>query len=468
MVSKFLGIVCGDAGRGFQSLSRSPPSLAPCSAVSYHPSMNARPLLALMLLATVAHAQRGQNEGEEAFRAAGDWTVQVSTSVSRPFVEDEQGTWMGAGMLVDASRGWVLTNAHVAGHSYGKVSIAFKDGKAVPARRVYVDPYLDLAVLAYDPGRLRPKTDTPALDCASIPPVGHPVGAFGHPWGFRFTGTRGITSAVTTRLGPNMLQTDAPINEGNSGGPLISLETGQVVGINTAKIKEQSVEGLSFAVPMPYACTVLELLRQDRDPSPPARLVDFAVDDNDEQTMIVARSRLPAGTLDLRTGDVVLAVQSPTREVATETDLVDALRGRLDAVRLRVIRDGREVDVQGRWPSAARVTARNGAWISGALFAEADTLTNGLIAGSPALMVHYVSPGSDAESAGLVAYDLLMSVDRSQVDSLSTLLQRAHEAKSADRPLELMLLRLTSEDKDVLFTHQRRLLPVDELQKVGP
>jgi S1-C subfamily serine protease len=240
------------------------------------------------------------------------------------------------------------------------------------------------------------------------------------------------------------------------------------VGINTAKIKEQSVEGLSFAVPMPYACTVIELLRQDLDPSPPARLVDFAVDENDEQTMIVARSRLPAGTLDLRTGDVILAVESPAHPLATETDLVDALRGKLDAVKLRVLRDGREIDVQGHWPAAPRVTERNGVWISGALFAEADTLTSGLIAGSPAVMVHFVSPGSDAESAGLMAYDLLMTVDRSAVDSLAALMRRASEARTADRPLELMLLRLTSEDKDALFTHQRRLLPVDELQKVGP
>lgn len=424
------------------------------------------PIPLLLLLAATAQAQH--NEGEEAFRAAADWTVQVSTSVSRPFVEDEAGTWMGAGMLVDADRGWILTNAHVAGHSYGRVSIAFKDGKAVPARRLYVDPYLDLAILAYEPARLRGKKTTPTLDCSSIPPVGHPVGAFGHPWGFRFTGTRGITSAVTTRLGPNMLQTDAPINEGNSGGPLISLETGQVVGINTAKIKEQSVEGLSFAVPMPYACKVIELLREGRDPSPPSHLVDFAVDDNDEQTMIVARSQLPAGTLDLRPGDVIVGVGSPGQPVATETDLVDSLRGKLDAVRLRVLRDGAQIDVQGRWPAAPKITQRNALWISGALFAEADTLTNGLIAGSPALMVHYVSPGSDAESAGLMSYDLLMNIGRSHVNSLERLQQLANDARAADQPLDLMLLRLTSEDKDVLFTHQRRLLPVDELQKIGP
>ena len=124
--------------------------------------MPRRPLCLLLLLAASAQAE---NASEDAFRSAIDWTVQVRTSVSQPFAEDEQGTWFGAGLLVDAGRGWVLTNAHVAGRSYGKVSIAFQDGRNVPARRVYVDPYLDLAVLAFDPRRLPAKTSVPVLDC---------------------------------------------------------------------------------------------------------------------------------------------------------------------------------------------------------------------------------------------------------------------------------------------------------------
>jgi serine protease DegQ len=425
-----------------------------------------RRLLCLLTLSlSAAHAE---SPGEEAFRAAIGWTVEVRTSVSEPFVEDEQGSWIGAGLLVDPARGWVLTNAHVAGHSYGKVAIAFKDGRAVPARRVYVDPYLDLAVLAFDPQRLPPNTSAPTLDCEAIPPVGHPVGAFGHPWGFRFTGTRGITSAITTRLGPNMLQTDAPINEGNSGGPLISLETGRVVGINTAKIKQESVEGLSFAVPMPYACTIIELLKRGEDPSPPDRLVNFATDENDEQVMIVARSRLATGTLDLREGDRIVALESPAREVATETDLVDALRGHLDEVSLRVQRDGKQVNVKGRWPPAPAITARSGVWISGALIAEAEPLTNGLIVGTPALMVHYVSPGSDAESAGLMLYDLILSAGGATVDSAAAFLKLARADRAAGRPMDLMLLRLASEAQGVLFSHQRRLLPVEEAELVGP
>jgi S1-C subfamily serine protease len=147
---------------------------------------------------------------------------------------------------------------------------------------------------------------------------------------------------------------------------------------------------------------------------------------------------------------------------------VDALRGRLDAVTLRVLRNGKQIEVPGRWPPAERITARHAVWISGALIAEAEPLTGGLIVGSPDLMVHYVSPGSEAESAGLMLYDLLVSVDRAPMDSLGRLLERARAASAADKPLELMLLRLASESQDAIFTHERRLLPVEDLQQVGP
>lgn len=427
--------------------------------------MSLRLLCLLLLLASMAHAE---SPGEEAFRAAADWTVQVRTAVSQPFIEDDQGSWLGAGMLVDAKRGWVLTNAHVAGHSYGKIAIAFKDGHAIPATRLYVDPYLDLAVLAFEPSRLLAQTHTPTLSCREILPVGHPVGAFGHPWGFRFTGTRGITSAVTTRLGVNMLQTDALINEGNSGGPLISLETGEVVGINAAKVKEESVEGLSFAVPMPYACTMLDLLRAGRDPSPPATAVDFARDDNDDLTMIVARSRLPTGTLDLRVGDELLGLGEPTQDLATVTDLMDALRGHLDPVSLRVRREGREMTLQGRWPPAAKITERRGLWLGGAVFADAESLTAGLIVGSPTLMVHHVDPGSDAETAGLTHYDLVVTADRAPVTSLDALLQRARQAQARHQPLELLLLRIGDDTSGDLFVYEHRLLPVEEIAPIGP
>jgi serine protease Do len=424
--------------------------------------------IALLPLLFAAPVALPQNNGEDAFRDATSWTVQIRTSVGRPFVEDDLGSSQGAGLVVDARRGWVLTNAHVASRSYSNISVSFQSGNPLPAQRIYVDPHLDLAVIAYDPSALERAPREPKLDCNASPPVGHPVGAFGHPWGFRFTGTRGITSAVTTRMGPNMLQTDAPINAGNSGGPLISLDTGRVVGVNAAKISGENVEGMSFAVPITYACTIIDLLKHGKDPSPPVRLVDFAVDENEEQTMVVARSRLPGGSIDLRLGDEIVALNGPKRHISTESDLIDELRGELHDVRLIVRRGGEVIELKGTWPAAPKVIERRGLWISGALFAESEALTTGLVADAPALMLHHVHPGSDAEVASLNAIDLLVSANGRPVDSLATLETIAAAAAAQEQPLDLMLLRFASSEREELLLYQRRSLPTGDIEPVGP
>lgn len=422
----------------------------------------------VLALALLAASARGESAGEDVFEQAKLWTVQIRTAVDRAFVEDESGSFFGAGLVVDAARGWVLTNAHVASHSYSQLNVVFRGTRPLPGERVYVDPYLDLAIVAYDPAALPVQPPEPELECTAIPNVGHPVGAFGHPWGFRFTGTRGIASAVTSRLGPEMLQTDAPINQGNSGGPLISLATGRVVGVNAATISKELAEGLNFAVPMPYACTIINLLRAGQDPSPPADLVDFANDENGEQTLLVARSRLPAGSIDLRPGDTVLGIGAESNDLDTQTRLVDALRGDLAEVALRVARNGRETIVRGKWPAASRITERRGLWLSGALFAEAEPLFYGQIAGASQLMVHHVQAGSTADIAQLSPFDLLVSADGEPVDSLATLQRLAERARHEQRELPMLFLRMGSEGRNRLFAYEHRLLDAAEVEAIGP
>ena len=98
----------------------------------------------------------------------------------------------------------------------------------------------------------------------------------------------------------------------------------------------------------------------------------------------------------------------------------------------------------------------------------ADSLTAGLIVGSPALMVHHVEPGSEAETAGVMRYDLIVTADRAPVASLDALLQRARQAQARHQPLELTLLRIGDDTSDELFVFERRLLPVEEISPVGP
>ena len=80
-----------------------------------------------------------------------------------------------------------------------------------------------------------------------------------------FTATRGIISGAKVSHGAEFLQTDAALNPGNSGGPLIDAETGLIVGINAGSLKDKNTEGLHFAVPIKLVCTILDLLKQEGD-----------------------------------------------------------------------------------------------------------------------------------------------------------------------------------------------------------
>jgi len=423
------------------------------------------PALALGLLAVPAAASE---PAERAFQAAGNWTVYIRAAIDVALDDDEQGTHSGSGLVVDADRGWVLTNAHVASHSYSTLAISFRRGRPLPAERVYVDPYLDVAVIAYDPQAIDGRPPEPVLDCESVPPVGHPVGAFGHPWGLRFTGTRGIASAITSRLGPDMLQTDAPINAGNSGGPLISLDTGRIVGLSTAKISDESVEGLSFAVPMPNVCRILDLLRAGEDPSPPDLQVEFAYDEGGDRTLTVVHVRQPSGSLRLEPGDHIVALGDPAQPVATHGELMNALRGTLDHVVLHVERDGSNVVLRGSLPPVPLLTQRRAFGIAGAYFAESNRSRLAPLIGVGRLMVHHVQPASAADQLAVRSYDVLVTANGQPVNSVDDLAAVAWRAEREQRELELVLARLFDRNIDELITYHRRVLTPSELRPIGP
>jgi S1-C subfamily serine protease len=278
-------------------------------------------LSATPLLATTAGADPGV---EPIFAAARSYTAYVRTRIEVPYIEDEQQAQIGAAFLVDRERGWLLTNGHVTGRSPGTVEVSFIDGRSHATRPIYIDPYLDVAMV-----ELMDRSDMPAteatMDCGAIPAVGHPVGAFGHPEDLRFTGTRRIISGFTSRFGEDRLQTDAPINPGNSGGPLISLEMGKVVGINTEQLDGDKVQNTNFAVLARHACHILDLLHAGKDPTPPDLGVTYFVE-NDELTLTVARLSGEPGNSGLRRYDRVIGVNGAALDWPSEGALLDRLR----------------------------------------------------------------------------------------------------------------------------------------------
>jgi serine protease Do len=165
----------------------------------------------------------------------------------------------GSGVVVDAE-GYIVTNLHVV-RGAEKIQVSLSDGRRVPGKLIGTDDETDIALIKVDAGRLLPADwgDSEQLN------VGALVWAVGSPFGLERSVTAGILSAKH-RAGlagtpyQDFLQTDAAVNPGNSGGPLVNAQ-GQVVGINTAIVGE-SYQGISFAVPSSIAHGVYDRLRE--------------------------------------------------------------------------------------------------------------------------------------------------------------------------------------------------------------
>ena len=168
---------------------------------------------------------------------------------------------LGTGLIV-TDNGYILTNAHVSGEKYSTCYVTLETGEVFTGNVVWSDIDVDLAILKISAKNL---IYAKLGDSDNIK-VGEKVYAIGNPIGFEFerTVTSGIISAIDRTIKieedensymSNLIQTDATINLGNSGGPLINID-GEVVGINTLKIT--SAEGISFAVPINLVKTIIE------------------------------------------------------------------------------------------------------------------------------------------------------------------------------------------------------------------
>lgn len=408
-----------------------------------------------------AYAETKVIDAQDIFADAEKYGVKIKFSVSWPVEDDTRGGAFGAGLLVNREKGWILTNAHVSTRSPATLRVLFKGGSYIQAKQVYIDTHSDLAVIAVDPKLIPEKVINANLDCSGNVKQGTPVGAYGHPYGLDFSATRGIISSRRFRLGSDevpsreALQTDAPINGGNSGGPLIDLNNGRVIGVNSASIK--SADGLHFAEPIEYACKILDLLNADKDPSASDIGVVFLVDEFFDR-LIVSHS-LNDAWKEFKYGDRIIAVDG-NEKVANLTQLINVLRGKTGNVKFNVSREGKIIEIVAAIKPQPLLTKKNGIILSGMLITKEWFSMEDRFGYQPFLMVDYLDTASPADDEDVASGDRIWMVNGEKVNSLADLwamLQKTPDAKSID-----IVTRRNGKGRGIWYQFQKFTVPIEE------
>ena len=292
--------------------------------------------------------------------------IQVQYTVNSIFSGSQAASAEGSGIILSED-GYILTNNHVVSSAdtsnYYQVSEASKitvtlynDSTKYEAKVIGTDSQTDLAVIKIDKSGL---TAAQLGDSDSVT-VGEFAMAIGNPLGMQSSVTSGIISAVdrdiTSEDGNtyNLIQTDAAINSGNSGGALVN-GSGQVIGINTLKLDGTGVEGMGFAIPINSAKPIFEQLISNGKVSRP--YIGLSGRDLDEQTakandlvegvyVVSVEPFSGAEKAGIQPGDVIVQIDGKEIKTMDELNEVKNTHQIGDEVSLKVNRDGKEIDVK--------------------------------------------------------------------------------------------------------------------------
>lgn len=256
----------------------------------------------------------------------------------------EQGS--GSGIIISED-GYIVTNQHVIDGAT-EISVILNTGDEITAELIGQDTKTDLAVLKIDTDlELSPAT----LGDSSTIQVGETAVAIGNPLGMEFSGsvTAGIISAVNRTMTIdnrtyNLIQTDAAINSGNSGGALIN-QYGEVIGINSVKLSSEGVEGMGFAIAISEAKPIIDsLIESGYVTGRP--LVGITINESRYGLFIDSvQENSGASAAGLKAGDMIIEVDGQSVSSTSEINAIRDTKKPGDTLKFKIFRDGQTIEV---------------------------------------------------------------------------------------------------------------------------
>ncbi|EME7881382.1 serine endoprotease DegQ [Enterobacter hormaechei] len=354
---------------------------------------------------------------------------------------------LGSGVIIDAAKGYILTNNHVISQA-DKISVQLNDGREFDAKLIGGDDQSDIALLqVQNPSNL---TQIAIADSDKLR-VGDFAVAVGNPFGLGQTATSGIVSALG-RSGLNLeglenfIQTDASINRGNSGGALLNLN-GELIGINTAILAPGGGSiGIGFAIPSNMAKTLSQQLIQFGEVKRGLlgiKGMEMSADIAKAFKLNVQRGAFVSEVLPnsgsakagVKSGDVIVSLNDKPLSSFAE------LRSRIATtepgakVKLGLIREGNPLTVEVTLDKSTSSSA-SAEQISPAL--QGATLSDGQLKdGTKGISVTAVEKSSPAAQAGLHQDDVIVGVNRTRVQSIAEM-RKVLESKPAVIALQII------------------------------
>ncbi|MGA2457163.1 MAG: Do family serine endopeptidase [Terriglobales bacterium] len=367
---------------------------------------------------------------------------------------------LGSGVIISPD-GYIVTNNHVIDGAVD-IRVTMSNREVLPAKLVGADPLTDLAVIKVNATNL---PSVPWGNSAGLHP-GQTVLAFGNPYGFRFTVTRGIISALNRpnpdssdrRKPGEFIQTDAAINPGNSGGALVDAR-GELIGINTFLISSSgSFSGMGFAIPAQIVQPTVETLIRDGKVThafigiqisdvTPDNAKFFQLNRAEGAVISEVQPDAPGAKAGLRTGDVITELDGKPMTDAGQLQMTVGQKRPGDTIRLQVVRDGKPTTIavtlaalgNGKGTETAGGEHGKGRWgLSLADLTPDDRHELQAQKSVQGAIVEDVQPGSPADNAGLQRGDVIMEVNRHAVKSSAEVAQALSSVPSGQDALVLV------------------------------